>query len=487
MYQIKKKQGFKKSCLLAVLLFMMCIGFCITAQAAVSTSNIQTASSGKFIKTGSNWTYRYANGKLVKNCLLNIKGKTYYFSPKGYLLYGWQKIQGQYYYFGKVNEGHMYKGCWLRNSKKQKQYYLSKSGVRATGLRTTSKGTTYYFGGNGKLRYGWQTIKGKRYYFGTADQGWMYKSKWLKYGNYYYYLNKNGAANTGWHTTSNGNRYLFSKTGKAYSGEHRIGNTVYYFDKKGRVLRSGPNLSVTSDCAILVDADTGKTIYGKSETTRHANASTTKILTCILALENCGLNDKVTASANAAAQEPTKLYMHAGESFRMKDLLYSLMLPSHNDTAVAIAEHISGSTAEFAALMNKKARAIGCKNTNFVTPNGLDQGLNHYTTAQDLAKITRYALKNATFRKIVSTGSYRFKSLSGSSYSFSTTNELLGKLDGLSGVKTGYTNKAGYCFVGVMEDADGKTYISVTLGGPSSSARWNDTETLLAAIMPGGY
>ena len=153
---------------------------------------------------------------------------------------------------------------------------------------------------------------------------------------------------------------------------------------------------------------------------------------------------------------------------------------SHNDTAVAIAEHVSGSTAKFVKLMNKKAAEIGCTNTHFATPNGLDAGYNHYTTASDLAKIAQYAIKKPMFRKLVSTGYYSFSNLNtGRSYSIGTTNALLGNVPGVQGMKTGYTNKAGYCFVGLSYSARGNTYISVVLGADSSSARWQDSRTLL--------
>ena len=131
-------------------------------------------------------------------------------------------------------------------------------------------------------------------------------------------------------------------------------------------------------------------------------------------------------------------------------------------------------------LMNKKAAEIGCTNTHFATPNGLDAGYNHYTTASDLAKIAQYAIKKPMFRKLVSTGYYSFSNLNtGRSYSIGTTNALLGNVPGVQGMKTGYTNKAGYCFVGLSYSARGNTYISVVLGADSSSARWQDSRTLL--------
>lgn len=285
---------------------------------------------------------------------------------------------------------------------------------------------------------------------------------------------------TGWITDKSGTTYYFGKDGKAVTGKHRIQKTNYYFNANGTLEHTGLDYNLSSDCALLINANTGKVVYAKNENVRHANASTTKIMTCILALENCKLNEKVTFSPYAASIEPSKLYANAGEVFYLKDLLYSLMLPSHNDTAVAIAEHVSGSTAKFVDLMNKKAAAIGCTNTHFATPNGLDFGYDHYTTASDLAKIARYAIKRNMFRKLISTGYYSFSNLNtGRTYYIGTTNALLGNLPGVQGMKTGYTNKAGYCFVGLSYSQKGNTYISVVLGGSSSASRWEDSRRLL--------
>ena len=282
-----------------------------------------------------------------------------------------------------------------------------------------------------------------------------------------------------------GRYYYYRYTDKTYARNQylRINKRLCYFNKSGKRwhgFHSGLKYNLSSDCALLINADTGKVLYSKNENLHHANASTTKIMTCILALENSSLNDKVTFSRKAAAVEPSKLYAKAGETFYMRDLLYSLMVPSHNDTAIAIAEHISGSTSAFAKLMNEKARELGCTNTHFVTPNGLDAGLNHYTTASDLAIIARYAIKNPTFRKLINTKRYSFKSLNTKrNFTVATTNALLGKQAGVIGLKTGVTDKAGYCFVGLCRSRKGNTYISVTLGGPTSAARWRDSKILL--------
>lgn len=475
MVQSQKKSRRYRRILFTLLLTLLLFSFGGAASAAVSTSNIKTVSGGTFVKKNSKWMYRYKNGKYAKNCLLNIDGKTYYFSRNGYRQSGWKKIEGNYYYFGTASQGYMYKLKWLK-TRNGNYYFLKKSGKRATGWMYY-KGKYHYFDQNGKRQHGWQIINKKKYYLGTADEGYRYRNTWLTYKNRIFYLKKDGTPTVGWKTID-GNRYYFSKEGRACKGKKTIAGTTYYFSSKGVLLYSGANLKLSSDCAILINATTGEVLYEKNADTRHANASTTKILTCLLALENCKLTEKVTVSSNAASQEPSKLYMQTGDTFKMKDLLYSLMLPSHNDTAVAIAEHVSGSTKKFVSLMNKKAKAIGCTNTHFATPNGLDRNLNHYSTARDMAKIAQYAMKNKTFRKIVNTFQYSFKSGRGLTYSVATTNELLSKT-GVKGMKTGYTNKAGYCFVGTIKGKNGDTYISVTLGASTSTARWDDSKKLL--------
>lgn len=359
-----------------------------------------------------------------------------------------------------------------------KYQYKDKTFAKNVFLKINNK--TYRFNHLGHRWCSWHTYNGKQYYFGTRSQGYLIKNTLIRYKNNYYYVGKDGAMVTGWITDKSGTTYYFGKDGKAVTGKHRIQKTNYYFNANGTLEHTGLDYNLSSDCALLINANTGKVVYAKNENVRHANASTTKIMTCILALENCKLNEKVTFSPYAASIEPSKLYANAGEVFYLKDLLYSLMLPSHNDTAVAIAEHVSGSTAKFVNLMNKKAAAIGCTNTHFATPNGLDFGYDHYTTASDLAKIARYAIKRNMFRKLISTGYYSFSNLNtGRTYYIGTTNALLGNLPGVQGMKTGYTNKAGYCFVGLSYSQKGNTYISVVLGGSSSASRWEDSRRLL--------
>lgn len=241
--------------------------------------------------------------------------------------------------------------------------------------------------------------------------------------------------------------------------------------------------------AVLMDADSGRILYEKNGHEAMANASTTKILTCILALENCDLNSQVTVSQNAASQPKVHLGMREGQTFYLKDLLYGLMLESYNDCAVAIAEHIAGSTEGFADMMNEKAKEIGCEDSYFITPNGLDKKDDtgfHHTTAADLAKIMRYCIKDsakvAEFLEITRTGQYSFSDVAGtSSYNCYNHNAFLQMMDGALTGKTGFTGTAGYCYIGALE-RDGRTYIVALLacGWPNNKTyKWSDTKKLM--------
>ena len=163
------------------------------------------------------------------------------------------------------------------------------------------------------------------------------------------------------------------------------------------------------------------------------------------------------------------------------------MLPSHNDTAVAIAEHVSGSTSAFAKKMNEKAKQLGCTSTHFVTPNGLDAGLNHYTTARIWQRSLSMHGKMPPSARLSGTSAWRFPAGRGRSYSVATTNALLRTMKGVTGMKTGFTNKAGYCFVGVVKAKSDKQYISVTLGAGSSTARWQDGRCCINIDAIRGY
>lgn len=241
--------------------------------------------------------------------------------------------------------------------------------------------------------------------------------------------------------------------------------------------------------AVLMDGDSGRVLYSKNGTNALANASTTKILTCILALEYSQPDAVLTASARASASPKVHLGMTAGEKFYMQDMLYALMLESFNDCAVVIAEHIAGSVEDFAALMNQKAKEIGCQDTYFITPNGLDgtdkNGF-HHTTAADLALLMRYCTmqseKKEEFREITAARTYSFCEISsGRSYTVTNKNAFLDMMQGAFSGKTGFTGNAGYCYVGALE-RDGRTYIVALLacGWPNNKTyKWSDSRKLM--------
>ena len=239
-----------------------------------------------------------------------------------------------------------------------------------------------------------------------------------------------------------------------------------------------------------MDADSGRVLYGKNPEEVLPMASTTKIMTCILALEYGNLDEEVEVSAYAASMPKVKLHVRQGEKYRLEDLLYSLMLESHNDSAVVIAEAVGGSVEGFAAMMNQKARDIGCFDTYFITPNGLDAVVNdsgkiHSTTAADLARIMAYCVTDSAqkdkFLEITRTISYDFTNVGGGrSFHCNNHNAFLGMMqEALSG-KTGFTNNAGYCYVGAIE-SEGRTFTVALLacGWPNNrSYKWSDMKTL---------
>lgn len=230
-----------------------------------------------------------------------------------------------------------------------------------------------------------------------------------------------------------------------------------------------------------MDAASGRILYGKNESTPLPMASTTKIMTCILALENGDLNSTVTFSPKAASMPKVRLGAGSGKSFPLGELLYSLMLESHNDTAVAIAEHIGGSVEGFAAMMNAKAAELGMTQTTFVTPNGLDAD-GHCSTPADMCRLAAYACQNESFLGIISTPSRKIRDVSGThSYSLTNRDAFLTSYEGALGVKTGFTGKAGYCFVGAAR-RDDRTFVSCVLASgwpPNKSYKWADTKALM--------
>lgn len=233
--------------------------------------------------------------------------------------------------------------------------------------------------------------------------------------------------------------------------------------------------------ALLMDASNGRVLYEKDGYKQLPMASTTKIMTCIYTLEHGNLDDTVTISKNAANQPRVRLGMREGEQFKLRDLLYALMLESYNDCAVAIAEHLGGSVEQFCYDMSNKARDLGAYYTNFETPNGLDSQ-NHYTTSYDLALITKYAIDNEQFCSIINTRSHTFTELTkGTSHSVYNKDAFLDQYEGAFGVKTGFTGNAGYCFVGAAKRED-KTFISVVLASgwpPNKTYKWSDTKKLM--------
>ena len=249
------------------------------------------------------------------------------------------------------------------------------------------------------------------------------------------------------------------------------------------------DLQLYAQSAVLMDADSGRILLEKNGQEIRPMASTTKIMTCILALEYGKFDDVVTFSSAAASQPQVRLGAPEGEQFLLRDLLYSLMLESHNDTAVAIAERISGSADQFAALMNGKARELGCQATYFITPNGLDasdQQGTHSTTAADLAKIMRYCIgvseQKDQFLTITQADSYSFSDTEGvHTYQCSNHNSFLHMMAGALSGKTGFTSNAGYCYVGALRDGE-RTFIVALLacGWPNNkSYKWSDTQKLM--------
>lgn len=244
-------------------------------------------------------------------------------------------------------------------------------------------------------------------------------------------------------------------------------------------LPQAPTLHAKYAC--VMDSATHRVLYGREENAKVPMASTTKIMTALLALESGRTEDIVTASAKAASMPKVHLGMRAGYQYKLNDLLHSLMLESHNDTAVAIAEHLGGSVEGFAALMNQKAAALGMTQTHFVTPNGLDAE-GHYSTASDMCLLASYAVKNSSFVRLVQTKSYRFSDHSGKHiYSLSNKDAFLSYYEGALGIKTGFTGKAGYCFVGAAKRNNQILVSSVLACGwpPNKSWKWTDTKALM--------
>lgn len=225
------------------------------------------------------------------------------------------------------------------------------------------------------------------------------------------------------------------------------------------------DIKITAKSAILIEAYTGRVLYEKNAFERMPMASTTKIMTAILAIENCNLDDIVEVGPNASGVEGSSIWLSPGEKIQLCDMLFGLMLASGNDAAVAIAEHVAGGVDKFVEMMNLKAKEIGAYNTHFCNPNGLTED-DHYTTAYDLALISAYAMKNDFFRELVKT---QYKTIPWEGHDWDRVvknkNKILWQYEGGNGIKTGFTKAAGRC-LSASAQRDGLQLISVVLGAP---------------------
>ena len=251
---------------------------------------------------------------------------------------------------------------------------------------------------------------------------------------------------------------------------------------------SADDLKLNARAAVIMDAQSGKILYGKSKDRKMPNASTTKILTCLYVLEHCDLDQMAVVSKNAAIQPKVRLGVREGEAYKVKDLLYGLMLESYNDCAVVLAEHAAGTVVKFEKKINQMAGELGASNTHFVTPNGLDgtdKDGRHETTAKDLAKIMAQCIKNKQFLEITRTKQYTF--MDGSrkrTFTCNNHNALLSTMQGAISGKTGYTSKAGYCYVGAVKQKNMTMTFSVLASGwpPHKTYKWSDVRKLIQYV-----
>lgn len=238
--------------------------------------------------------------------------------------------------------------------------------------------------------------------------------------------------------------------------------------------------NTNSRACVIIDRNTNAVLYGKNENQKRKMASTTKIMTATIIIENCNLNETVEISKKAAGTGGSRLGLKAGDKITIRDLLYGLMMRSGNDSAVALAEYAGGSIEGFAEKMNQKASDLGLNNTHFETPHGLDSD-EHYTTAYELALLSNYALNNKIFAQIVGTKEYTI-TINGYPKQLSNTNELLGNLDGVYGIKTGFTNGANRCLVTACK-RNNMDIICVVLGADTKNFRTQDSVKLINYIF----
>ena len=248
-------------------------------------------------------------------------------------------------------------------------------------------------------------------------------------------------------------------------------------------------LSINAKAALIVETNTGKIIYEKDIYEQNYPASVTKILTAILTIENCELDDVATVSQTAISHIPTGYViapLYIGEQITIKDLLYALMLKSANDAAYVLAEHVGGSVEGFSEMMNKKAEELECKNTHFVNPNGI-HNQNHYTTAYDMYLISNYAMKNETFKEIVSTYEYTLsptnkhplkdRIMKNTNNFVNPKNAYYNKI--VNGIKTGTTKQAGNCLITDSSD-NGLEFITVILGAQTANSKFSETKKMIS-------
>ena len=233
-------------------------------------------------------------------------------------------------------------------------------------------------------------------------------------------------------------------------------------------------LSLSAQSAVLIDARDGRVLYEKDADTPRPMASTTKIMTAVVALESCDVNEIIEIADEAVGVEGSSIYLQKGERMTLLELLYALLLQSANDAAVAIAVGVGGSVGNFADMMNEKAVSLGLTSTHFENPNGLDAD-GHVTTARELALLTAYALKNPTFAEIVATYKRKISGPDGTVRLVVNHNKLLNMYDGCVGVKTGFTKKSGRCLVSAA-CRESLTLVSVTLSAPDD---WRDHTAML--------
>lgn len=248
------------------------------------------------------------------------------------------------------------------------------------------------------------------------------------------------------------------------------------------------DIKVNAKAALMIEKNTGKIIYEENAKEKKYPASVTKILTAILVLENCELDDVATVSEKSISNIPSGYViapLFVGEKISIEDLLYALMLKSANDAAYVLAEHVGGSVEGFSEMMNKKAKELGCENTHFVNPNGIHDE-EHYTTAYDLYLISKYAMENEKFAKIVSTFQYTLSAtnkypnkdrvMQSTNYFLNQKSKFYNK--DVKGIKTGTTLEAGNCLITEIT-RDGFDYITVVLGAETSESKFSETQKII--------